>query len=98
MAERAIVDTGFLVALLNRSDAHHTWAAELVPRLKGPWLTAEACISESVFLLERAGRTSVEALLRWLEQGALVSRHGLPNQLEPIRTEMFAYSSGRKLI
>lgn len=92
MAERAIVDTGFLVALLNRDDAHHAWAAELVPTLKGPWLTAEACISEAVFLLEQAGRTTVDALLRWLEQGALVSRHCLPDQLEAVRTEMFAYS------
>ncbi|HWA73320.1 MAG TPA: PIN domain-containing protein [Polyangiaceae bacterium] len=91
MAERAIVDTGFLVALLNRSDAHHAWAAELVPTLKGPWLTAEACVSEAVFLLQQAGRTSVEALLRWLEQGALLSRHCLPDQLEAIGTEMFAY-------
>lgn len=67
MAGRAIVDTGFLVALLNGSDEHHVWAAGLVPSLRGPWLTAEACISEAVFLLEQAGRVPVERLLRWLE-------------------------------
>lgn len=91
MAERAIVDTGFLVALLNRADAHHEWATALVPTLRGPWLTAEGCISEAVFLLEQAGRTSVEALLRWLDEGLLVSRHCLPERLEPVRSEMFAY-------
>lgn len=91
MAERAIVDTGFLVALLNRGDAHHAWAAGLLPTLRGPWLTAEACISETVFLLEQAGRPTVDALLRWLEQGALVSRHCLPEQLEAVRRELFAY-------
>lgn len=91
MAERAIVDTGFLVALLNRGDAHHAWAAGLVPKLKGPWLTAEACISETVFLLEQAGRTTVDALLRWLEQGALVSRHCLPERIDAVRRELFAY-------
>jgi predicted nucleic acid-binding protein len=92
MVERAIVDTGFLVALLNRADEHHAWASDVVPTLKGPWLTAEACISEAVFLLERAGRVSVEALFRWLEQGALVSRHCLPEELSPVRSEMFKYS------
>lgn len=97
MAERAIVDTGFLVALLNRNDAHHAWAAELVPTLKGPWLTAEACISEAVFPLEQAGRTTVDALLRWLEQGALVSRHCLPDQLEAVRTEMLVQLNERTL-
>jgi predicted nucleic acid-binding protein len=91
MAERALVDTGFLVALLNRSDEHHEWAAGLVPTLRGPWLTAEACISETTFLLEQVGRGAVEALLRWLEQGALVSRHCLPKQLADIRAELFAY-------
>ena len=92
MAARAIVDTGFLVALLNRDDAHHEWAASLVPKVRGPWLTAEACISEAVFLLEQAGRNAVEALFRWLEQGALVSRHCLPEQLEPVRAEILGYS------
>jgi predicted nucleic acid-binding protein len=91
MAERALVDTGFLVALLNRSDAHHEWAAGLVPTLRGPWLTAEACISETVFLLEQAGRGAMEALLRWLEQRALVSRHCLPEQLTEVRMELFGY-------
>jgi predicted nucleic acid-binding protein len=91
MAERAIVDTGFLVALLNRADAHHEWAAALVPQLRGPWLTAEVCISETVFLLEQAGRTAVDALFRWLELGALVSGHCLPEQREPVVSEMLRY-------
>jgi predicted nucleic acid-binding protein len=93
MAERALVDTGFLVALLNRDDGHHEWAAALVPTLRGPWLTAEACISEAVFLLEEAGRKAVEALFRWLGQGALVSRHCLPEQIELVRSELFGYGS-----
>ena len=91
MDGRAIVDTGYLVALLNRDDEHHAWATRLLPSLRGPWLTAEACVSESVFLLEAAGRESVERLLAWLEQGLVVSRHFLPEALEPIRREMLRY-------
>ncbi|HEY3234669.1 MAG TPA: hypothetical protein VGJ84_08125 [Polyangiaceae bacterium] len=91
MVGRAIVDTGYLVALLNRTDAHHGWAAGLVPSLRGPWLTAEACVSESVFLLEQTGRQSVEALISWLEDGLLVSQHFLPEELQSVRSEMFRY-------
>jgi predicted nucleic acid-binding protein len=91
MDVRAIVDTGYLVALLNAKDEYHAWAKSLVPRLRGPWLTAEACISESVFLLEQAGRVAVEKLLDWLEKGAVVSRHVLPEELEPVRQEMFRH-------
>lgn len=93
MAERAIVDTGFLVALLNRSDEHHEWATGLVSTLRGPWLTAEACISEAVFLLEHAGRASVEALFSWFHQGALLSRHCLPEELDSVRSELFGYTN-----
>lgn len=91
MDVRAIVDTGFLVALLNGEDEHHAWAASLVPSLRGPWLTAEACVSESVFLLEHAGKVAVERLFDWLEMGALSSRHHLPEALEAVRREMFRY-------
>lgn len=88
---RAIVDTGFLVALLNAGDDHHAWAKRLLPSVRGPWATAEACISEAVFLLEAAGRNSVERLLAWVEDGVLLSRHFLPETLALVRTEMFAY-------
>jgi predicted nucleic acid-binding protein len=91
MDARAIVDTGYLVALLNANDEHHAWAASLLPRLRGPWVTAEACISESVFLLEQAGRVAVERLLEWMDKGALVSRHLLPEELEAVRREMLRY-------
>lgn len=91
MDARAVVDTGFLVALLNAEDEHHAWARSLVPRLRGPWVTAEACMSEAIFLLEHAGRVSLERLFDWLERGALVSRHVLPEDLREIREEMFRY-------
>lgn len=91
MDVRAIVDSGFLVALLNANDEHHAWAASLLSRLRGPWLTAEACISESVFLLEGAGRIAAERVFEWLNKGVLVSNHVLPEDLEAVRFEMFRY-------
>jgi len=91
MVGRAIVDTGYLVALLNADDMHHAWATRLVPELRGPWLTAEACISESVFLLQQAGRAAVEGLLSWLERGLLISQHFLPEEQDAVRSELFAY-------
>ncbi len=91
MDARAIVDTGYLVALLNADDEHHEWAVSRLPRLRGPWLTAEACISESVFLLEQAGRTPAVRLFEWLDKGALISEHLLPEQFEPVRFELFRY-------
>jgi len=69
MAASALVDAGFLVALLSRRDAHHRWAADAAPRLPPPWMTCEAALSEAFHLLGVRGRRSLAALLR---RGALV--------------------------
>jgi predicted nucleic acid-binding protein len=48
---KAIADTGFLVALANRRDHHHAWAANLLPTLETPLLTCESVLSETAFHL-----------------------------------------------
>jgi predicted nucleic acid-binding protein len=93
MDARAIVDTGFVVALLNGNDSHHEWAASLVPKLRGPWLTAEACVSEAVFLLEDCGWSSVERLFDWIRTGLIVGAHVLPERLDAVCAELFRYRS-----
>lgn len=51
MIRNVLLDTGPLVALLNRRDRHHGWAtaqwAEIVP----PLFTCEAVLAEACFLL-----------------------------------------------
>jgi len=91
MEPRAIVDTGYLVALLNRHDAHHRWAVDALDRLPGPWSTSEACISECVFILESAGKLAVEKLLVWIESALLIPGSFLPDSLSSVRHEMLRY-------
>jgi len=69
MAKSALVDTGFLVALLSRRDGNHCWAAAQAPRLPPPWTTCEAVLSEASQLLGGHGTRSLASLLR---RGALV--------------------------
>lgn len=93
MMHRAIVDTGFLVALLHDDDRHHEWASKLLPAVPGPWRTAEACITEALFLLESISnaRETAAELLQWVADGLLEVRHFLPEELEPVRNELFRY-------
>ncbi len=64
----SLIDTGPLVAALDRSEPHHDWAAAQLERLEPPLLTCEAVLSEAAFLLRRAGAN--EALpLRLAERG-----------------------------
>jgi predicted nucleic acid-binding protein len=59
---KAIADTGFVVAFLNRDDRYHDWASELGRRVSDPLLTCEAVLAETAFQVESVGR--VLALLR----------------------------------
>ena len=60
-----IVDTGPLVALLNRRDEHHRWARDVLETIQPPLLTCESVLSEACFLLQRfpGGSAAVLELL-----------------------------------
>jgi uncharacterized protein len=49
---KGIADTGFIVALGNRDDRHHSWAANFANTITEPLLTCESVLSESAFQLE----------------------------------------------
>jgi predicted nucleic acid-binding protein len=51
MGSPVVLDTGPLVALLDRQDPWHFWASDQTKLLTDPMLTCEAVLSESVFLL-----------------------------------------------
>jgi uncharacterized protein len=46
---KAIADTGFLVALANRRDMHHSWAVELAQSISEPALTCDAVLAEAAY-------------------------------------------------
>ena len=48
-----LLDTGVVVALLDRSEKHHMTCAEVVKRLSAPLITCEAVLAESCYLLRR---------------------------------------------
>lgn len=50
MSRLVVMDTGPLVAMLNKRDQHHAWAMEIAARLPPPWQTCEAVLSEACFL------------------------------------------------
>jgi predicted nucleic acid-binding protein len=64
MAGTVLVDSGFLVALLNRRDRDHRWAVVRASQLPPPWKTCEAVLSETFYLLGENGRGWLATLLR----------------------------------
>ena len=64
MAASVLVDASYLVALINRRDSNHRWAAESSPRYPPPWNTCEAALSEAFHLVGARGAPTIAALLR----------------------------------
>jgi predicted nucleic acid-binding protein len=89
MAIDALVDAGFLVALLSRRDAHHRWAAAQAPRFPPPWTTCEAVVSETSHLLGRPGMRSLASLLR---RGALVCAYRFADDADAVLKLLEKYS------
>ena len=63
-----LLDTGFIVALLDRSESDHKRCVETVSSLADPLITCEAVIAESAYLL-RDCRGAARAILENVERG-----------------------------
>jgi predicted nucleic acid-binding protein len=59
---RYLVDTGPLVAFLNKRDLNHQWTVSQFAQVQAPLLTCEAVLSEAFFLL-RKHSAATEALI-----------------------------------
>jgi len=71
MRKLVLLDTGPLVAYLDRSEQFHAWAVERFRQCTSPLLVCEAVLTEACFLL--AGFLSArEAIRKLLQRGVLV--------------------------
>lgn len=70
MSLSVIVDTGPLVALLNKAESHHEWSRKEFTRLTAPPVTCEAVLSEACFLLKDDGIDPAR-VIEIVERGAL---------------------------
>lgn len=64
---RALVDTGAVVALVNRADRHHPAAAAWFGHFRGLLLTTEAVVTETAYVLA-ATRPHQRAALLWFDR------------------------------
>jgi len=76
---KAIADTGFVVAFLNRDDRYHDWASELGRGVSDPLLTCEAVLAETAFQVESVGR-----VLALLQDGFLKVAFELTKNIEEV--------------
>src|SRR5271157_5476582 len=90
MAANALIDTGAILALLDRSDRWHDACVEAFRQLRLPLLTSEAVLTE-LFHLVGDARAEMEAAWKFVRSGALVLGAIEDSELASVRALMSRY-------
>jgi predicted nucleic acid-binding protein len=84
MSAVLLLDTGPWVALHCRDEQHHEWSKVQFAQHPGPFLTCEAVVTETCFLLARGGFDPAKALML-LERGAVQVGMSLTEEAAAVR-------------
>ncbi len=88
-----IIDTGPLVAVLNRNDDYHAECSRLIRALDSPFYTTMAVLTEVMYLLwTRVGWVAQEAAWRMVLRGDLLVEHPSPAELVRMSELMSKYN------
>ncbi len=90
MAASALIDTGAILALLDRSDRWHAACAGAFRQLRLPLLTSEAVLTE-LFHLVGDVRADMESAWKFVRSGALVLGAIEDGELANVRALMSRY-------
>ena len=92
MRETFLLDTGPLVAFLNRTDRHHEWAKAQWERVRPPFLTCEAVLAEACHLLRNHPGGS-QAVLALVDRGVVQIGFTLEDEAESVATLLGRYGN-----
>ncbi len=89
---RIILDTGPIVAFLNKRDRYFTWANEIFNLLEPPVYTCESVISEACFLLRNIEGGSI-AVAELIERKLVVIDFDLSGEIQAVKKLMSRYAN-----
>jgi predicted nucleic acid-binding protein len=92
MSAVLLLDTGPWVALHCRDEQHHEWSKAQFAQHPGPFLTCEAVVTETCFLLARGGFDPAKALML-LERGVVQVGMSLTEEAAAVRGLFEKYDS-----
>lgn len=92
MTRHVLLDTGVIVALLDRSERHHAQAVEVLSSLEAELVTCEAVIAEACYLLRRLAGAP-EAVLENVERGVFQIPMRLSSEASAVRALVKRYRS-----
>jgi uncharacterized protein len=90
--ENVLLDTGPLVAFLNRRDRFHDWSVAQWGQIAPSMLTCEAVISEACFLLAATGSGS-DAVMKMIHRKIIMISFHLDEHIQPVKRLLLKYRS-----
>lgn len=87
-----IVDTGPLVALINRREHHHAWARKVMDTIEPPIFTCDAVLSEACFLLQDTAGGS-DAILELVARGIVRADFHVTAEIDSLRSLMKKFAN-----
>jgi len=87
-----IIDTGPIVAFLNRRERHHAWIVKIMDTLEPPLFTCDSVLSEACFLLkdEHGG---ADAVLELVARGLIRSDFRTTAEVARVRELMKKFAN-----
>jgi predicted nucleic acid-binding protein len=92
VTKTVLVDTGPLVALINRRDRYHDWAKEQFSAIRPPLYTCEAVVTEACYLL-RSDPKGPAAILEMVSRRLLIFALRIDEHTDAIVRLMARYAS-----
>ena len=92
MKQRVLLDTGPLVAFVNKRENFHLWAVNEWKTIEPPLLTCEAVITEACFLLQGVYGGS-DAVMGLISSGNIQIPFPLSEEIAAVRELMKRYQS-----
>jgi uncharacterized protein len=90
MAAEVLIDTGAILALLDKADRWHVLCVSTIAMLRLPLLTSEAVLTETFHLIRRS-KTEMDAVWALLRSGTIVLTTIEHSELAQISTLMTRY-------
>ncbi len=89
--KKVIIDTGPLVAFINKHDKYHEWVKKQLALIHPPLLTCEGVLSEAAFLLRNFSGGS-NLVLEYLRRDLLCISFSIENEVASIQNLMLRYN------
>jgi len=90
--KRVIVDTGPLVAFLNKNDLYHEWAKTQFSLVSPPFITCESVISKACFLLRNFAK-GARNVLELVERELIILPFDLQSESNLIKRLLEKYKN-----